>query len=77
MGNKVQTVEQTGKKWKLCQLLGAIPTFLGIGFCYLGIYPAMLGSSLSLKLVIGGGIMAALGFGLYLYGRLGEWWNHA
>ncbi len=65
---KVQTVEQTGKKWKKAQLIGGV--ILGVWFfiaLIMGFSKDAL-SFLPLAIFFGGGF--------YLCGKIGGWWYH-
>jgi len=71
-GVGVVTIQETSKKWKKLQLLGAI----GVPVCFIGIM-----SSTGTDQPSGGasafwvlGMLASIG--AYIYGRFGAWWHH-
>ena len=63
----VQTVELTGKTWKMRQIVGAV--LLGIGIVLL------FGSGSDGGRVIGI-FMAFGGICVYIFSRVGAWWQH-
>ena len=58
----VQTIELTGKKWKLAQLLGGIAAVWG--------FFAMIGGNNEAVFFFVAGIA------IYIYARFGRWWHH-
>ena len=73
---RVQTIEQTGKKWKVRMLLGSLLMVVsGIGACGVMMDSSMPAGQADTALVV-----AALAFGvgltIYLLGRFGGWWFH-
>lgn len=59
----VQTIEQTGKKWKIFQLVGALILTAGMVGCMAGEFDA--------------GSMGFLsGFIVIICVRMGAWWEH-
>lgn len=69
----VQTIEQTGKKWKGAQLLGCLTQLFGVALI-------LSGASTSTDT---GVIMAAIGILVIFFGaimvisaRIGAWWHH-
>lgn len=70
-GRRVQTIEQTAKRYKLTMLIGGASFVVG---CLL-ITPAWLGSA-STDWTGLGYILAALGLPCYLHGRIAAWWHH-
>jgi hypothetical protein len=66
-----QTIEATGKFWKLCQLLAS----LGLIACVIwGMVAAQNpdpGAALALSILVG-----FLCLVLFLFGRIGAWWFH-
>lgn len=72
----VQTIEDTGKRWKLMRVVGTL-AFLG-GFVVLlivagsgseGGEPSNASIVLAISTVFGGMV-------LYLWARVGKWWHH-
>ena len=65
----VQTIEETGKRWKKLQLLGTGEVFLALfGFGFIDTQPTAAG-----LWIVG---LVALGFGTLIYARIGAWWHH-
>ncbi len=64
----VQTVEQTGKTYKACQLLGILLIVHG-GFVGCG------ASGADPDVAFGGAVVAFLGLMLFLAARIGAWWK--
>jgi hypothetical protein len=62
--SRVVTTQQTGKRYKGAQLIGA-------GMLIVGIVVGMANQPLF------GGLLGALGLAVYLLARIGAWWNHA
>jgi len=60
----VVTTQQTGKVWKLLQLVGALLLAAGVTSCML----KADGGTMSLLFLAGGA--------LYFTGRFGAWWKH-
>lgn len=65
MSKHIQTIEKTGKRWKLLQLLGGLLLAFGI-VIIIGQGPIE-----KAPWFIGGGI------GLMMLARIGVWWNHS
>lgn len=65
----VQTIEHTGKQWKLMQLYGALLLMVAIA----GVFWSFTGSSVALLVTI---LSFAGGFTLVVLGRVGAWWYH-
>ena len=57
----VQTVEQTGKVWKLWQVIGGLTMTVG------SLYGMLFGYGIEVFF---------LGLVFYLSGRMGAWWSH-
>ena len=68
MPPKIQTIQQTSKRWKLITASGVISIL--IGFCWLFIGTVSGGS------VAPGFVLLILGLGAYFVARIGGWWNH-
>lgn len=58
----VQTIEQTGKDWKVAQAVGAGGMLVGVPTCFAS--------------PDGGAVLILLGMMVYTVGRLGAWWRH-
>lgn len=63
-----RVIEQTAKKWKGMMLIGFLIGCLGA--CILVSAGDNQGAAGS------GGLLAISGFVLFLFGKLGGWWNH-
>ena len=67
--HKVQTIEKTGKGWKLVQLMGGLIVVVGVVFGYWewteGVFPSE-----------GFFIYPGIGVVIYLSSRIGYWWYH-
>lgn len=64
-GAGIQTIEQTSKRWKSTQLAGGILIAIGIVMMFNGDGVAAVG------------IFAALiGIAMYVYARVGAWWQN-
>lgn len=69
-----QVIEQTAKRWKLLQLIGAvicIASFIGIVLLCGGANPDKYGAVLAVNYVLFG-----IGFLVAVVGRAGAWWYH-
>jgi len=66
-----QTIEATGKKWKMMQLCGAALIALG----FVGLCSASSGAASSAD--ANPAWMLLAGLVLTVWGRVGAWWNHA
>lgn len=67
---RVQTVEATGKLWKLYMLIGGTLGVVGTGIMFGGAYAD------STALVVIALPLMLFGFVFYLAGRMGAWWYH-
>lgn len=65
----IQTIEQTGKQWKILQLVGGL---LLVG-SLLSVIWALDGSETATMAMI---LLFAGGFTMAVIGRLGAWWYH-
>ncbi len=65
-----QTIEATGKYWKLVQGLGVLVIVLGMLTCAA---PVNGGDG---SLMVAGGWLTFVGFVLFVVGRIGAWWRH-
>lgn len=72
----VQTIEATGKKWKLLQALGIVLMLAGALALLGALFAPVFAPSLTLLAGIIGGIALALGVPLLIAGRAGGWWFH-
>ena len=61
-------VELTGKRWKAAQAIGAMLIAGGVTTC-----ASVVSNDLGEFLASG---VAVVGIFVYLYGRIGAWWNH-
>lgn len=68
MPPKIQTVQQTSKRWKAIMASGVISILIGFGWLFIGI---VSGGS-----VIPGFVLLILGLATYFVARIGGWWNH-
>lgn len=68
-----QTIEATGKKWKLMKLFGVVLIVLG----FAGLCSAVSNTSPSGEGSAATGIMLLAGLILTIWGRFGAWWHHA
>ena len=66
----VQTIEATGKDWKVVQAMGAGVMVLGVLSCAGGL------SSNSSSVVAPGAWLSLAGLALFIIGRVGAWWEH-
>lgn len=65
-----QLIEQTEKRWKLCELIGVLMIFSGFA-------TAFFGAGFHSVLVAAFGLATMLfGIGPYVIGRFGAWWHH-
>ena len=69
MGRPMAVVVRTTKRWKVLKALGLLGMIGG-----LALY-AMAGPDVELQRA--GGIAAAMGLPVWLFGRLGTWWDRA
>ncbi len=67
----VQTIEATGKLWKLCILLGIVLLLIGV----IAIVLSFDVDSVSWLQWVARGLFL-LGLLLYIAGRIGKWWYH-
>lgn len=68
----VQTIEATGKKWKMMQLFGGLLLVLGFaGVCGGAASSSSGDNPMVVALVVLAGLI------LLLWGRFGAWWHHA
>ena len=58
----VQTIEKTGKDWKVAQAVGAVAMLLGLPTCVVS------GDA--------GAVVMLLGLATFIVGRVGAWWFH-
>lgn len=71
---RVQTIEQTSKKWKLIQAIGVAGIILGACLFFGAMIPETPGWRMVLAYAgIGVGVLS---FPVYLVGRIGGWWYH-
>jgi hypothetical protein len=61
--SRVQTVQQTGKLWKVLSLFGFLAMAGGLAYCFVTQSPA-------------GGVVAGVGVPVWLAGKAGAWWFH-
>jgi len=61
----VQTVEQTGKKWKAVMLVAFVVAMLGVAIFFSSIRNRPLGEAVAIP-----------GFVGFLVARIGAWWQH-
>ncbi len=66
-----QTIEQTGKKWKGMQLIGALLVIVGVVMIV-----AMSGNPENTKYAGITILMPLIGLCLFIFARIGAWWNH-
>jgi len=66
----VQTIQETSKKWKGMQLIGAILLVIGIISC---INQTSTGSLTESPVT---GVLIFLGFIFSVIGKFGAWWHH-
>lgn len=71
----VQTIEKTGKKWKLLMLIGSVMFIGGIGTCVASMQSATSSSDPSPVLGLAS-LVAIVGFLVAVVARVGAWWNH-
>ena len=64
MKKQIQTIELTSKKWKGIQLTGIILILVGVI-----VFMATEGGGI-------GSLFLLVGFGMYVYSRIGAWWHH-
>lgn len=69
--SKVQTIQQTGKLWKLAQMLGALGIIGGVG-----VLVAQGQGFVDDKTAVWSWLAIVGGLGLWVSGRLGAWWFH-
>ena len=67
--NRIQTIEQTGKKWKLTILIGAV--IFSLGACVWFLILAQGKGALNV-----GAWISLSGIAVYSIGRIGAWWQH-
>ena len=66
-----QTIEATGKQWKLVQLAGGMMMLLGMAGCWITLFnPNQHTEGFVL------GFVGLAGGGVWIVGRLGSWWYH-
>jgi len=64
------TIEATGKRWKLLQLVGVVLLVISVPTC-------VAGANADSDPAIGVGMVLGMaGFALYVLGRTGAWWFH-
>jgi hypothetical protein len=73
----VQTIEKTGKGWKLLKAIGFVLAFVGL----LWWYNVMVESKAETRVPSPFEVNASLaclfaGAAIWLFARLGAWWNH-
>ena len=64
---RVQTIEKTGKGWKGLQLIAAMIAIAGV---------CITTGTQERELAMTGSLMLAGGLVLFLFARIGAWWNH-
>lgn len=67
---RVQTVEQTGKRWKAQQLLAVLLVCISVVVIIAG------GASTSVGAEVAGSLMLAAGAIWFVVARIGAWWHH-
>ena len=68
-----QVIEQTGKKWKAIRVLSGLSTLTcAVILAFMLSDGASDGSPPTLTIIV-----LAVSFGLYVFGRVGTWWNHS
>jgi hypothetical protein len=73
---RVQTIEATGKRWKLFQLVAGLLLALAVVLCVAGVVAAKAGSDDMAEVFLAGGVCAFFGVVLNTIGRGGAWWYH-
>lgn len=71
---RVQTVQQTAKRWKLGMLSGCLTSLVGLVVAMIGM-AASTASETSTGAMIGG-LMAVGGLSVYIFSRVMAWWHH-
>jgi len=66
-----QTIEATGKPWKLCQLLGALGLITSVVWAMITGQSNDPGAALGFAILLG-----LLSLALFIVGRIGAWWFH-
>jgi hypothetical protein len=76
----VQTIEKTGKTWKLLMLIGILAMFASCGGFFTSAAISDTNGSGSGGIASAIALLSLLGFlvgaGVYFYGRFGAWWYH-
>ena len=74
----IQTIEATGKKWKLLQMVGVCVMVVGMVSCVGSVYsgslldPAHTAGNINRVFPV----ISWLGFFIIIAGRIGAWWHH-
>lgn len=68
--DRVQTIQETSKKWKTFQLLGGISIVIGI-VCLIASSSSGSGTGAGFS-----GFFFFIGLGALIYGAVGSWWHH-
>lgn len=71
-----QTIQATGKKWKLIQIFGAVMAITGPLITWTTIAGDTGTGQNPERWLNAGSFMLAGGLGLFIYGRFGAWWHH-
>jgi DNA-directed RNA polymerase subunit M/transcription elongation factor TFIIS len=69
--SRVQTIEQTGKRWKAVQFVGALVMLAGV-ICVL----VACAGNLPVAVLVLGAVLATCGIVTFIIGRVGGWWFH-
>lgn len=72
--DRVQTIEQTSKQWKVVMLIGITAMFGGCGACTSGTF--IFEGRLSEELISLGMLSVFVGFSTFVVGKATAWWNH-
>ena len=75
-GEEVQTIEATGKRWKLFIMVGAVLIVVGMIVGGASIATGYGGGLLNSFLQWAGIILFLVGFVLFIIGRIGKFWFH-
>ena len=75
-GEEVQTIEATGKRWKLFIMVGAVLIVVGMIVGGASIAGGFLNSFLQWAGLVTAIILFLVGFVLFIIGRIGKFWFH-
>lgn len=72
----VQTIEDTGKRWKLMRVVSVLAILGGIAVVVIVSSATSAGEDPNTAAVVLGSFTVLGGMALYMWARIGKWWHH-